>query len=65
MQPNEHLEQLLSALETREIPITRNDVQWAFDSQLARESVVEWITHNLRQETFLSQHEYQLYALLS
>ncbi|KAI9832688.1 MAG: hypothetical protein M1819_004274 [Sarea resinae] len=58
------LERLLQVLRERNIPLSRDDVAWAFDSPKTREEVTKWVTQYLGQETLLSKEELDLYTRL-
>lgn len=62
MQPRDHLEHLLIVLRERDVPITRDDVQWAFDAPNTKDTVVEWVKEHLGADTLLSKEELDLYA---
>ncbi|KAI9723423.1 MAG: hypothetical protein M1812_001307 [Candelaria pacifica] len=58
------LDRLLTALREHEIPLGRDDVEWAFNSQKTNKGVVEWVDQFLGQETLLSKEEAELYSKL-
>lgn len=62
MQPPDPLEHLLVVLRECDIPLSRDDVQWAFDAPSSREAVVEWVKEYLGADTLLSKDELELYA---
>ena len=63
MQPSDPLEHLLFVLGERDIPLSRDDVQWAFDAPNTKEAVVDWVNEYLGADTLLSKDELELYAL--
>ncbi|KAI9771986.1 MAG: hypothetical protein M1835_006325 [Candelina submexicana] len=58
------LDRLLAALREHEIPLGRDDVEWAFQSQKTKKEVAEWVTQFLGPETLLSKEEAELYSKL-
>ena len=54
------LRQLLRALEDRNIDLSRDDVEWAFDSASTREDVRKWVQEYLSPDCLLSKEEYKL-----
>ena len=54
------LEDLLEALRARGVPISRDDVQWAFRAKNSRHEAVGFVDHYLTIETLLSQNELDL-----
>ncbi|KAI9875601.1 MAG: hypothetical protein M1830_008217 [Pleopsidium flavum] len=64
MQPSDHLEYLLAVLREHEIPVTRDDVQWAFDAPNTKDTVVDWVKEHLGADTLLSKEELDLYRKL-
>lgn len=63
MQPPDPLEHLLLVLRERHIPLSQDDVQWAFNAPNTKETVVEWVKEYLGADTLLSKDELELYAL--
>ncbi len=63
MQPPDPLEHLLLVLRERDIPLSRDDVQWAFDAPNTKETVEEWVKEYLGVDTLLSKDELELCAL--
>lgn len=63
MQPPDPLDHLLFVLRERDIPLSRDDVQWAFDAPNTKEAVVEWVKEYLGADTLLSKDELELYVL--
>ena len=57
MDPKPSLEHLLHVLRTRHVPLTRQDVQWAFETKSTHDSVVNWVDQYLAPETLLSNEE--------
>ncbi|KAF2141423.1 uncharacterized protein K452DRAFT_272293 [Aplosporella prunicola CBS 121167] len=55
---------LLAALRDRRIPLTRDDVQWAFDSVKTHDEAVGWVQEYLQPNTLLTSEELQLYQTL-
>lgn len=55
------LEDLLDVLRTRQVSITRDDVQWAFSAKNSRQEAVDLVDQYLTAETLLSQDELDLY----
>ncbi|KAK7518378.1 uncharacterized protein IWZ02DRAFT_317461 [Phyllosticta citriasiana] len=64
MADSETLNHLLSVLRERRIPLTRDDVQWAFESVKTRDDAVAWVDQYLQQNTLLSKEELDLYEKL-
>lgn len=62
MQQPDHLEHLLTVLRDRQIPLGRDDVQWAFNAPNTKDMVVEWVEEYLGPDTLLSKEELDLYA---
>lgn len=60
MQPSDPLEHLLLVLRVRDIPLSRDDVQWAFDARNTKEKVEEWVKEYLGPDTLLSKDELEL-----
>ncbi|KAI9843677.1 MAG: hypothetical protein M1837_006144 [Sclerophora amabilis] len=58
------LDHLLTVLRDRDIPLTRDDVQWAFESPNTRLEVTRWVEEYLGTETLLSKEDLQLYSRL-
>ena len=54
------LSTLLAALRDRRIPLTRDDVQWAFDSVKTHDEAVAWVQEYLQPNTLLTSEELQL-----
>lgn len=54
------LEDLLKALRARQVPITRDDVQWAFSAKNSRQQAVDFVDQYLTAETLLSRNELDL-----
>lgn len=52
---------LLDALRARQVPITRDDVRWAFSAKNSRQEAVDFVDQYLTAETLLSQDELDLY----
>ncbi|KAK3068403.1 hypothetical protein LTS18_000677, partial [Coniosporium uncinatum] len=55
------MEQLLTVLRDREIPLDRNDVQWAFKSSTARDEATAWTQEYLQTASLLSKNEHDLH----
>ncbi|KAK3068409.1 hypothetical protein LTS18_000676, partial [Coniosporium uncinatum] len=51
------MEQLLTVLRDREIPLDRDDVQWAFKSSKARDEATAWTQEYLQTASLLSKNE--------
>ncbi|OMP87211.1 hypothetical protein BK809_0007297 [Diplodia seriata] len=64
MRNDEPLTRLLTILRERRIPLTRDDVQWAFDSVKTQNDAVSWVDEYLQSETLLSKEELALYEAL-
>ncbi|KAI9789946.1 MAG: hypothetical protein M1833_002140 [Piccolia ochrophora] len=62
--PKDALDQLLRALQDRQVPLGRDDVQWAFKSPSTASIVEEWVRKYLGPDTLLSQEELDLYQKL-
>ncbi|KAL0257175.1 hypothetical protein SLS55_007985 [Diplodia seriata] len=60
MRNDEPLTRLLTILRERRIPLTRDDVQWAFDSVKTQNDAVSWVDEYLQSETLLSKEELAL-----
>ncbi len=56
------LDRLLAALREQDIPLWRDDVEWAFKSQKTSKEVVEWVNQYIGPETVLSKEEAELYV---
>ena len=63
MENKEPLEHLLTVLRERGIPLGRDDVQWAFQSQQTRDQVVKWVQEHLGSDTLLSKEELEMLVL--
>ncbi|KAK8207453.1 hypothetical protein HDK77DRAFT_44067 [Phyllosticta capitalensis] len=61
---SEPLDHLLSVLRERRIPLTRDDVQWAFESVKTRDDAIAWVDQYLQPNTLLSKEELDLYEKL-
>jgi len=55
------MEDLLTVLRDREIPLGRDDVQWAFESSKARDEITLWTQEYLQKPSLLSKNELDLY----
>jgi len=55
------MEQLLTVLRDREIPLDRDDVQWAFKSSKARDEATAWTQEYLQTASLLSKNELDSY----
>ncbi|KAI9855618.1 MAG: hypothetical protein M1824_005945 [Vezdaea acicularis] len=64
MDKAEALQCLLAALRERDIPLTRNDVQWAFDSPKTSTEIIRYVQQHLGPDTLLSGEELTLYKKL-
>ncbi|KAK8159737.1 hypothetical protein IWX90DRAFT_516235 [Phyllosticta citrichinensis] len=64
MADSEALNHLLAVLRERRVPLTRDDVQWAFESVKTRDDAVAWVDQYLQQTTLLSKEELDLYEKL-
>jgi hypothetical protein len=60
MSSREALDGLLTALSEHDIPLTRKDVAWAFESRNSREVVTQWVNENLHSDTLLTKDELAL-----
>lgn len=60
MHDDDSLTHLLSVLRARRIPLTRDDVQWAFESVKTHDDVVAWVQEYLQSNTLLSKEELDL-----
>ncbi|KZF21548.1 hypothetical protein L228DRAFT_283697 [Xylona heveae TC161] len=56
------VDQLLLALREHDISLTRDDVQWAFDSAETNASVTQWVERYLGPETLLSKEELETFS---
>ncbi|KAI9815562.1 MAG: hypothetical protein M1827_002696 [Pycnora praestabilis] len=56
---------LLAVLRERDIPLTRDDVGWAFDSPQTNGQVTQWVQQYLGAETLLSKEELELYSRIA
>jgi hypothetical protein len=65
MEDKEALEHLLTVLRERGIPLGRDDVQWAFQSQQTRDQVVNWVQEFLGSNTLLTKDELEMLVLPS
>lgn len=54
------MECLLETLRAREVPISRDDVQWAFSVKNSRQEAVDFVDRYLTAETLLSRNELEL-----
>ncbi|KAF2455095.1 hypothetical protein BDY21DRAFT_373585 [Lineolata rhizophorae] len=54
------LERLLHVLDERDIPLGRDDVQWAFESVKTRDQAAAWADEYLSDETLLTKEEADL-----
>ncbi|OJD29563.1 uncharacterized protein BKCO1_7700014 [Diplodia corticola] len=64
MRDDESLARLLTVLRERRVPLTRDDVQWAFDSVKTQNDAVSWVEEYLHSDTLLSKEELALYETL-
>ncbi|TKA64163.1 hypothetical protein B0A49_05755 [Cryomyces minteri] len=55
------LTHLLEKLEQRHVPLTRDDVQWAFESPQTKADMEAWVKEYLGSDTLLSKEEVELY----
>ncbi len=60
MNNSDSIAHLLAVLEERQIPVARDDVQWAFDTPSTKGTVEEWVNEHLGTETLLSREELNL-----
>ncbi|KAI9780043.1 MAG: hypothetical protein M1839_007025 [Geoglossum umbratile] len=58
------LNHMLAVLRERDIPLTRDDVKWAFQSPQTNTEVNSWVQQYLGPETLLSKEEVELYSKL-
>lgn len=58
------LRRLLDVLRQRDIPLSRDDVGWAFESAKTKDDIVAWVDQNLYNSTLLSKDELQLYVII-
>ena len=63
MEDKEALEHLLTVLRERHIPLGRDDVQWAFQSQQTRDQLVKWVQEYLGLDTLLTKEELEMLVL--
>ena len=56
------LRHLLAVLGDRNIPLTRDNVQWAFESPKTRTLVGDWFEEHLGHDTLLTKEELDMYA---
>jgi hypothetical protein len=56
------LNHMLAVLRERDIPLTRDDVKWAFQSPQTNTEVNSWVHQYLGPDTLLSKEEVELYA---
>ncbi|KAF2091762.1 hypothetical protein K490DRAFT_31952 [Saccharata proteae CBS 121410] len=59
------LNRLLAVLRERRIPLTRDDVQWAFESVKTQGDAEAWVQQYLEPETLISKEELEIYQQLS
>ncbi|EKG15579.1 hypothetical protein MPH_07245 [Macrophomina phaseolina MS6] len=64
MRDNDTLNHLLTVLRDRRVPLTRDDVQWAFESAKTQNDAVAWVNEYLGSNTLLSKEELELYETL-
>lgn len=60
MRDDESLNRLLAVLRERRIPLTRDDVQWAFESVKTQHDAASWVEEYLQSDTLLSKEELDL-----
>jgi hypothetical protein len=60
MAASPQIEHLLAALRERQIPLGRDDVQWAFTSPQTKVEVSNWVQDFLGDENLLSKEELEL-----
>ncbi|KAH0566143.1 hypothetical protein GP486_000473 [Trichoglossum hirsutum] len=58
------LDQLLAVLQERDIPLARDDVEWAFQSPQTNTEVHSWVQHYFGPDTLLSKEELELFSKL-
>ncbi|KAF2098791.1 hypothetical protein NA57DRAFT_76030 [Rhizodiscina lignyota] len=58
------MDDLLRALKARDIALTRDDVQWAFDSPQTKDEITAWVREYLKPATLLSKDEVKLHENL-
>jgi hypothetical protein len=51
---------LLHILRERQIPLTGDDIEWAFQSQTTKDEVVRWVDEELQHATLLTFEELDL-----
>ena len=54
------LKTLIDALRDHDIPLGRDDVQWAFESAKTGDDMTAWVEEYLNQSTLLSKEELEL-----
>ncbi|KAF9637055.1 hypothetical protein BFW01_g7951 [Lasiodiplodia theobromae] len=64
MRDDNSLNRLLAVLRERRIPLTRDDVQWAFESVKTQHDAASWVEEYLQSDTLLSKEELDLYEAL-
>jgi len=63
MKDSPPLNHLLAVLRERDIPLTRDDVKWAFQSPQTSAEVNSWVQKFLGPDTLLSKEEVELYDI--
>jgi len=56
------LMQLLNVLEERDIPLTHDDIAWAFESPRTQQQITQWVHQYLSPATLLTKEELHLYV---
>ena len=56
------LMQLLNVLEERVIPLTHDDIAWAFESPQTQKQITQWVHQYLSPATLLTKEELHLYV---